>query len=101
MHTRQDQNVLSPLYFRLPGNEILTITFNIMSLQGNVLSQSLFELSWPFKKKVFAWFSVMGTDRNKMEPYQENAADEEGFQIHLSVTAVMATCDVWAGALSC
>ena len=27
--------------------------------------------------------------------------DEEGFQIHILVAAVMATCDLWAGALFC
>ena len=27
LHTRDDQKVLGPLYFPLPGNETLTITF--------------------------------------------------------------------------
>ena len=44
-----DQKVHGPLYFGLPRNEHLTITFNIISLQGNAPSQSLFELSYPFK----------------------------------------------------
>ena len=41
---------LCPLYVGLPGDENLTITFQyIFSLQGNALSPSLFQLSYPFK----------------------------------------------------
>ena len=42
--TRDDQKLLSPLYFGLPGNENFAIT-----VQGNAISPSLFELSYPFK----------------------------------------------------
>ena len=47
--TRDDQKVLCPLYFGLPGNENLLLLFNIISLQGNALSPSLFQLSLTFK----------------------------------------------------
>ena len=46
--TKDGQKVLGPLYCVLPGNENLTITFQY-NLEGNVLSPSLFELSYPFK----------------------------------------------------
>ena len=46
--TRDGQKVLGSLYFVLPVNENLTITFQY-NLEGNVLSPSLFELSYPFK----------------------------------------------------
>ena len=46
--------------------------------------------------------SVLGTDKSQKEPYQENMGDEKAFNIHIqSQAVVMATCDVWAGALSC
>ena len=49
LYTRDDQNFLGPLYFGLPGNENLTITFEYISLLGNALVLSLFKLSYPFK----------------------------------------------------
>ena len=48
-HTRDDQKVLTPLYFGLPGNENLTITFQYNLPLNNALSPSLLKLSYPFK----------------------------------------------------
>ena len=45
------QKVLGPLYLGLPGNINLTINFIKISHQGNALSPSMFELSYPFKKE--------------------------------------------------
>ena len=42
-YTRDDQKVIGPLYFGLPGNESLALLFNTISLQGNALNQSLFD----------------------------------------------------------
>ena len=77
--------------------------FNIISLQGNALSPSMFKLSYPFKieglflvpKYSFTasmtpsllaycvprrWDFSFG---RQTEPYRENMGDEEGFQIHI------------------
>ena len=96
--TRDDQKVLGPLYFGLPGNANLTIT----SLQGNTLSPSLFGLSYSFKIEdlylvpqvlVYCIFDAfvasipcttkIGFQFWEQEPYQENMGDEEGFQFHI------------------
>ena len=41
------------MFHFLPMNEDEVITFNIIPLQGNVLSPSLFELAFPFQIEVF------------------------------------------------
>ena len=86
------------------GIKIWPFLFNIISLQGNAFSPSLFELSYRFKieglflatRLLPLWLlhcfhtvyhedgsSVLGTDRSRQEHYQENVGDEEGFQIHI------------------
>ena len=91
------------------GMKIWPLHFNIISLQCNALSPSLFELSHPFKiEGVFLvpqstrvlplWrlhcfhtvyheggISVLGTDRSPKEQYQENigGGGEEWFQVHI------------------
>ena len=55
LYTRDDQNVLDPLYFELPGNEKLTITFeyNLPSRQCTCpISVRAF---LPLQKKAFSW----------------------------------------------
>ena len=113
-----------PLYFRLPGNENLPITLPYNPLQGNALSLSLLGLSYPFKTEsiflvplilVYCLYdpcvaSILCTTKMGFQ-FSEQI---EVRRSHIrrvwglgrisnpnSVASVMATCDVWAGALSC
>ena len=105
--------------------KIWPLLFNRISLQVNALSQSAFQLSYPFKNRrpfygppsthlMPLWhfhcfhavyhedgISVLGTDRSQKEPYQENLWDEGIISNPHSVAGVIATCGVQAGALSC
>ena len=116
----------APCTLGYQGIKIWSLLFKNISLQGNALSPPLFQLSYPFKieglfpvPQVFVcclcdifipqrWDFSFGNRSNsegaisgEYGAYQENMGDEEGISNPHSVAAVMATCDVWVGVLSC
>ena len=106
------------------GTKIWPLLFNKISLQGNALSSSLFELSYPFKLEgifmvpqvlvyclydVFIAFILCTTKMGFLILEQIEVRRSHIKRIwgwgrisnpH-SVAAVMATCDEWAGAFLC
>ena len=102
------------------------LRFNIISLQCNALSPSLFELFYPFKIEglflvpqvlisclyVTFIFSILCTTKmtfqfwKQIEDIRSNIREYGGYPWRRisnphSDAAVMAACNVWAGALSC
>ena len=105
--TGYDQKVLGSLYFGLPGNENLKITFqyNLPSRQCTkpifvrafLFLQNRRHFPGPLSTRLLPlWrlhcfhtvyhedgISFLRTKRNQKEPYQENMKDEERFQINI------------------
>ena len=117
---RCDQKVLGPSSASgYQGMKIWSLHFNIIPLQGNALSPSVFLLAYPFQMEVFflvpqvtcslplwrlrcfqtvfhkGWILVWGTDRSQKGPYQENMLGEEGLQIRIQSQQSwqLATCE--------
>ena len=122
--TRCDKKFLAPSASDYQGMKIGSLLFKIIRLQGNTLSPSLLELDYPFQKEVFFLVpQVLIHCLYDAFIASKLCSTKVGFQFreqtevrwsHIrrkwgwgrtsnrhSVAAVMATCDVWAGALSC
>ena len=117
-HTRDDQKILCPLYFGLPG-EKMTISFqyNLSSRQCTVLT--LFEFSYPFiigpflvpQVLVYCLYdafiaSILCTTKMEFQFWEQKEVRGSHNRRILgsgrisnphSLLAVMSTCYVWAG----
>ena len=124
-NTRSVKKVLGLMYFgTYPGMNSLPLLFNIISLHLDALSPSLFQFAYPFKIEVFILVpqvliyciydtfiaSEIPTMKvsfqlwEQIEVRRAKSGEYGGWgrtsKPH-SVAAAIATCDVWAGALSC